>query len=236
MKTFITIFAILSSGYISSHAVADSIVSKENNAKQSMSSMKFPMYQPPKRGAPSIRVGGGTRGTANAMPVLNVLAPDHVGLTANKQPTLNWHISTPSSMRLEILVVNEDEMDPVFELVLDSKKLKKGLQSLNLADYGVKLKPGLPYQWSVSLVAEKGRPSGDIMSSGMIQVKTLPKSIKAKLKKASSYDDVFIYANEGYWYDAISQISALIDKDPSSNTLKQQRAQLLKQIGLLDLE
>src|SRR4051794_27821202 len=40
-----------------------------------------PVYQPPMRGAPSGRVGGGTRGAAGGMPTLDVLAPDHVGLT-----------------------------------------------------------------------------------------------------------------------------------------------------------
>ena len=48
------------------------------------------VYHPPLRGAPAGRIGGASRGGAPgvALPALEVLAPDHVGLTAREQPTL----------------------------------------------------------------------------------------------------------------------------------------------------
>src|ERR1043166_1113983 len=47
-------------------------------------------YQPPVRGAPFIRVDGGSRDGKGDIPALCVLAPDHVGLTTREQPSLFW--------------------------------------------------------------------------------------------------------------------------------------------------
>src|SRR5688572_21778645 len=52
-----------------------------------------PVYNPPPRGAPGGRVGGGTRGPGQRdVFVLSVLAPDHSGLTSSEQPSLYWFI------------------------------------------------------------------------------------------------------------------------------------------------
>ena len=48
-----------------------------------------PVYKPPPRGAPGGRMGGGTRGISGAA-VVSILAPDHVGLTMQEQPSLHW--------------------------------------------------------------------------------------------------------------------------------------------------
>ncbi|MDX1433395.1 MAG: hypothetical protein R3286_13210, partial [Gammaproteobacteria bacterium] len=48
----------------------------------------LPVYQPPFRGSTEGgRVGGGTRGLGNQPLTLDVLAPDHTGLTVSEQPT-----------------------------------------------------------------------------------------------------------------------------------------------------
>jgi len=67
--------------------------SEEKKAAQP--AVAAPSYQPPLRGAPGGRVGGGTRGTGRETFVLSVLAPDHTGLTVSEQPALYWFISNP---------------------------------------------------------------------------------------------------------------------------------------------
>ena len=232
MKIFITILSMIAGALL----LPQVTIASELKSNKSTQAMKMPMYQPPRRGAPNIRVGGGTRGLAGVTPTLHVLAPDHVGLTASEQPTLNWHMSKPGSMRLEIMLIDEEGMDPLLELSIDSSKLKAGVQSVNLADHGVKLKPGMKYQWSVVLVAEEGHRSNDIISSGMIEHRNITGSLKTKLSKADSQEDVFIYAQEGYWYDAISELTGLIKKHPDNELFKKQHKQLLEQVGLLKMQ
>ncbi|MEO8326531.1 MAG: hypothetical protein ABI618_11810, partial [Nitrospirota bacterium] len=60
------------------------------NDKQAASSRKEALYQPPPRGAPGGRVGGGTRGPSSDLPLMWALVPDHVGLSAEVQPRLVW--------------------------------------------------------------------------------------------------------------------------------------------------
>ena len=61
-----------------------------------------PVYNPPSRGAPGGRIGGGTRGGGQNVFVLSVLAPDHSAFTTSEQPSLYWFISNPTSRILYI--------------------------------------------------------------------------------------------------------------------------------------
>lgn len=216
--------------------VTDAKSSQSAQVAQDKPATKMPLYKPPKRGAPATRVGGGTRGIDREIPVVYVLAPDHVGLTGSEQLTLSWYMSKPTTMRFEFLLIDEEGIEPLLELTLDANQLKTGIQGLNLADYGIKLKPGMQYQWSVALIPDVKHRSSDIISSGMIERKNTTVRLANQLDNAEAKEDVFIYAESGYWYDAISELSGLIEKDPENKTLKQQRAALLEQVGLPGLE
>ncbi len=196
--------------------------------------LSLPVYRPPKRGAPAARVGGGTRGIEGVLPNVYVLAPDHVGLTTHEQPTLSWYMSKPTAIHFEFSLIDENGIEPLLELTLEADNLRTGIQGLDLAKYGIKLKPEVQYQWSVALVPDSEKRSSDVIASGMIERRSVSSSIVERLSKANAQEDVFIYAEKGYWYDAVSELSALIGKDPSNQILKQQRAELLKQAGLPD--
>ena len=56
-------------------------------------SQPSPVYKPPQLGAPGGRVGGGTRGIGGDALSLVALAPNHVGLTTQVQPTFYWYLS-----------------------------------------------------------------------------------------------------------------------------------------------
>src|SRR5438270_634983 len=65
-------------------------------------------YNPPKTGAPKVRVDGGTRGDKDDLPTLSVLAPDHVALTTQEKPTLYWYQSKPAKVRFELTLLEEN--------------------------------------------------------------------------------------------------------------------------------
>ncbi|MCK5091490.1 MAG: DUF928 domain-containing protein [Gammaproteobacteria bacterium] len=233
MKTICMIAGLVAGGILLPQVMAESLPAS-GSAKSGLSAQitRMPSYTPPRRGAPSTRVGGGTRGIDREVPSLYALAPDHVGLTGSEQPTLSWYMSKPTTMRFEFLLIDEEGIEPLLEITLDSNKLKAGIQGVNLADYGVRLKPGAQYQWSVALVPDAKHRSSDIISGGMIERRIVGDSVAARLQKAGTQEDAFIYAEEGYWYDAVSELSSLIEKAPGNEILKQQRAVLLKQAGL----
>lgn len=232
MKIPFVLCAGLISGLLLSAPVVAESPESDISANKAVSGIKMPSYHPPRRGAPSVRVGGGTRGLDRETPVLQVLAPDHVGLTGQEQPVLNWYMSKATTMRFEFLLIDDEGIEPVLELTINADKLKSGIQGLNLADYGIKLKPGVQYQWSVALVPDAANRSSDVISSGMIERQAISDAMANRLHQAKLQENAFIYAEEGYWYDAVAGLSGQIEKDPTNAVLKQQRAELLRQAGL----
>ena len=188
-------------------------------------------YQPPQRGAPQARVGGGTRGTGRELPELQVLAPDHVGLTTQAQPTLYWYAHSPVVAHIEFALIDEESIDPLLEVETGEVKVT-GVQHLSLADHNISLQPGVPYQWSVALVTDANSRSTDVMASGVIELIEPDKAANARIAGSHGTELVATYANEGIWYDALDTISSMIASSPGDQQLLGIRATLLDQVGL----
>jgi hypothetical protein len=222
-----------------SHAVAtDAAKVKASDQKAPQASAgtskkarAVPVYVPPKRGAPLARVGGGSRGVDDGLPYISVITPDHVGYTSLTQPVLYWYISEDMKTRFEFALINDDDIEPMVE-VTSEQQMTAGLNSMNLADHGVSLEPGVAYQWSVALVSDANKRSSDIVSSGQIELLELTAALQAALENASGDERVMLYAQQGYWYDSFDGLSKLIASDPDNSDLREQRAALLEQIGL----
>lgn len=189
-----------------------------------------PVYKPPMRGAPASRVGGGSRGAGDDAPYVAVLAPDHTGLTTKEQPTLFWFVSKPVAAKIEVTVINDQAVNPALEKTIGAPA-RAGIQRLRLADYGVKLQPGIEYRWHVSLVNDPAQRSNDIVASGTIQRIEPDAALRAKL--AQNKDRLLhVYAEEGIWYDALEAASDFIDAHLSDRQAREQRAAMFDQVGL----
>lgn len=190
-----------------------------------------PVYKPPMRGAPSSRVGGGTRGGATGSVMLTVLAPDHTGWSSKDQPTLYWYVSKPLNTHVELAVIDEVSIKPLLETNVAIPS-RAGIQSLRLAEHGVHLRPGVEYQWSVALVTDKEQRSNDVVSSGTITYVEPPADLQKTLAQANPETLPFVYAEAGYWYDAMENLSRLIEVRPNNRRFREQRASLLEQVVL----
>jgi hypothetical protein len=185
-----------------------------------------PAYVPPLRGAPSGRVGGGTRGTSMGSEALTleVLAPDHLGLTTQVQPCLYWFISKPTSLAVELTVTEQGSSQPLIEKALPSPATG-GIKEFCLTDHDARLRPGTTYKWFVALIPDAGNRSRDLLAGGIVELVDAPASLQKKLMTADKSDAVCAYAEEGYWYDAFE--SAMKNDDGL-----EQRAALIDQVGL----
>lgn len=192
-------------------------------------------YKPTVTTAPVRRVGAGSRGLCKQVSgidntfALQVLAPESIGDTISAQPTLYWSVSKPLSGKFNFTVVEDsrDFTDPV----LDTKatlSVPAGIQTLSLAKYQVSLKKGVKYKWSVSLECDTNNPSLNIVTTGMIKLV----EPAANLDKTNPEQLPFLYAKNGYWYDALNSLSNLIQANPTSKKWLEERASLLKQGGL----
>lgn len=190
-----------------------------------------PTYKPPMRGAPASRVGGGSRGAGDDIPFVAVLAPDHTGLTTKEQPVLYWFVSKPVASKIELTVINDQAVKPMLEQDLNAPA-RTGVQRVRLADYGVKLQPGIEYRWHVGLVVDPKQRSNDIIASGTIQRVAPSPALQTRLAQSGKDRLPFVYADEGIWYDAVEAASELIDANPADMKPRALRAAMLEQVGL----
>jgi hypothetical protein len=189
------------------------------------------VYNPPKRGAPDGRVAGGTRGAGPEGPVLSALAPDHTGLTVREQPTLFWFLSNATTQPLQLTITNDQAGPPLIDTRI-TPPIPPGIQGVRLADLGARLLPGVHYRWRITLVPDPNHPSGYIFAGGAIERKALPEPLSKKLAGAGQLEVAALFAKEGFWYDAVTTLSEMIQAAPHDPNLRAQRAGLLEQVGL----
>ncbi len=199
--------------------------------KPEASSRQEPLYQPPQRGAPGGRVGGGTRGPSADLPLMWALVPDHVGLSAEVQPRLVWYLSKTTTYPLELTIIDETGVIPIIEKLLSSPT-DPGIHIIRLADYDLKLEKGKTYQWSVSLISDPEHRSRDLIVGGMIQVGDVPVSLGENVRNANPVEATRLWGNAGFWYDAIGVISTNIQSNPSDAEMHHVRASLLEEVDL----
>ena len=183
-----------------------------------------PEYVPPSRGAPTGRVGGGTRGL-RVLP-LAALAPDHTGLTISAQPALYYFLPSASGVRVAVRVAGDPNAQPLLEKDF-APPPRAGIQKLELKALGVTLAPGVEYRWTVS----DARTS----STAMIRWVDVSADLSRKLNGVPAGRHRYtLLAREGVWYDALDEVSRAAD-GASAAVAGRHRAALLEQIGLKDI-
>ena len=188
------------------------------------------LYVPPRKGAPApgIRRGGGTRGTNKSLPMISLLAPEHVGFTLQEQPVLFWFTPTNHNLSYEFTLIAESAEAPLIETKLASPT-RGGVHQIRLADYKVKLIPGERYQWSVSLVMDPEEPSANVVAKGAIERVSRDKLEQSLPNDMSKVDAPRRYAEAGVWYDALMALSDLMLANPTDKELRRQQTSLLEQ-------
>jgi hypothetical protein len=191
-----------------------------------------PVYQPPLRGTTAGgRIGGGTRGTGEQSITMSVLAPEHPGLTVSAQPRLYWYVSENVDIPAELTVVDKHSADPLLELSV-AAPIQRGIHALDLEQQGIRLEPGVRYEWYVALVVDPQQRSNDIVAGGEIEFVSPAADLEGNLASAGEGSGPVIYAEAGIWYDAIDAVSLLIAQNPTDAARREQRAALLDQVGL----
>jgi len=182
------------------------------------------VYQPPNRGAPARRLGGGTRSITQ----LSVLAPSHTAVTTQTQPRLYWYITPGFRNDIRFRLSAAGSARPLLEILLPPQP-NGGIQRLDLAVHDIRLEPGKLYEWGVMLEPQPHQRWPALKSLARIAVE----GADATLEGATPEQRPYLAAQRGYWYDALDGISRLAEADVSNPEWRLQRAALLEQGGLL---
>jgi Domain of Unknown Function (DUF928) len=175
-----------------------------------------PEYKPPLRGAPGGRVGGASRGTVKAtvpLPTIQLLAPDrNAGLTTSASPTLYFFISGPVGWRTQFTISAPNVPSPIVEADIPMPR-EAGIYAVRTADYHVRLEPGVPYTWSVSVILNPKSRSRDIVASATL-LRTAPDpALAGALQSAPANRRVALLAQAGIWYDAVAAAAEMEASD-----------------------
>ena len=189
-------------------------------------------YRPPLRGAPGRRVGGASRGTFKAaapLPTIELLAPsDHAGLTANPAPSLYFFASGPVAWPTRFTISAPGRPAPVLEVAIRAP-VAAGIYRLDLADYRLRLLPGIVYTWSVSAILDPRIPARDIVASASLVLSPPDPTVAAALAVVSPTRRAALCARAGLWYDAVAAAVAAGPEDRHAGL-----DALLREVGLAE--
>jgi anti-sigma factor RsiW len=174
---------------------------------------------------PSVVRAGGV-----ATPRIQVLAPDHVGLTAEASPTLYWTLSENTELRVELVVTDERSETPIVDQALDGARA--GTHALRLASLGTSLTPGVTYRWYATLVPDTEERTSEVVSGGAIRRIEPPPDLVRLISEAEPGRRVHVLAKAGLFYDALDTASRWTDEHPEAPEPRHYREALLRAVAL----
>ncbi len=228
----------------------------QNSSKQSQSKtataspVKFNRPPLSPRGAPGNRKGGGTRDgdTCSALEInerLLALVPaveseqtiSHVwGLTVEPSPTLWFYLPyLPKDIKAgELELWDETDRQPRnYQQIYQGTFTVAGTPgaiALSLPPT-VKLEPDKNYHWYLSLDINCNGENQSVDVNGWIQRAKLNNTLAAQPQSVER-NQVILYAENGIWYDAITQLAQLRRSHPQAENFVTDWQKLLKDAGL----
>ena len=164
---------------------------------------------------------------------MHALVPDHVARTLSASPSLYWYLSADTDLANEFVLNDQVSVDPLLTLRLPPP-LVAGIRGVDLAAHDIVLEPGKEYRWFVSLSTRESESSGDLVARGAILRIAPDGDLLATLESDPFGERGRIYAERGLWYDALAFISRGVERAPQDVRLRELRAGLLEQGGLLE--
>ncbi len=191
----------------------------------------LPMYNAPQKITPRARIGGTLRGSDGKDPAVAALVPDHVGITTKQHPALNWFLSKHTSLPIKFTLIDERSIRALVEQSITPPK-QAGVHTVKLEELGFALQANVQYRWYISVIKDDHAPSRDIVTGGMIERCEFSECMVLGAATGCTHEAVMTSAAKGFWYDAMACLCTLIEANPGDMGLREQRAALLRQVGL----
>ncbi len=194
----------------------------------------------PSRGAPGSRSrkGAGVRGScpplANPEEELTALVPGtNLGLTVSERPTFWFYVPYSSNNHLAVEFSLQDR---------DGKNLlypqnfplagTPGIVSIPLPETVSPLEVGKLYHWRFTVICDPSNRLDDLTVEGGVERSLLTPELKSRLEKATPRERIAIYAENGLWFDALTNLVELRRTKPQDEALQQDWADLWREVRL----
>ncbi len=162
------------------------------------------------------------------------------GLTTNEHPTVWVYIPYSSALisRIDFILRSEDNpanplAEPlpwriVYQTSIQAPK-QAGIVNFSLPKTSTPLAIGKLYQWDVKLTM-KSQPTEEI--AGWIQRANLNSNLSDRIKQSNPSQQADLYAENGFWYDALSTLAIQRRDSPRDPAIKENWQSMLKSVNL----
>lgn len=165
--------------------------------------------------------------------VPTLLVPqNHLGLTTSSHPTFLWYLPNKNVEVMMFELRKAGEKEPIYAEQLQPSA---GIIQMKLAKEKAQLEIGTEYIWSVSVpCVVEGKRRKISVESGIKRV-AAPPELTGQLSQATTPQQKSrLYAQKGYWYDALETLSSAYTANPNQSTYADILS-LLDQVGLNEI-
>lgn len=186
------------------------------------------------RGRPARREGTGSRGDCPPVekPLTALVPSNNFGSFVEPAPTLWFYVPYQySEVAAAEFSLQDEQNNDVYRSYFFLPQTP-GIVSLNLA-IAQPLELNQKYQWYVKIYCNKQNLSTPVFIQGWIQRIAITPELEKQLQAATSpRQRIAIYAQNGIWYSALTELAKLYLNSPNFN---QDWASLLQDVGLENL-
>jgi|ERR687885_1222060 hypothetical protein len=175
------------------------------------------------------------RGQCENFPQASVtaLVPENkIGRTVSDYPTFFFYLPQPNAELAEFTLEDENG-NLIYGQALTIKNLSGVIGVSIPANKNVPpLEVGKNYIWKFSLICDPEDRSSDQLESGIVRRVELSPDILRKLENAAGPRKTFIYAENGIWQDALSNLAAARRANPNNPVFQTDWESLLDSVRL----
>ncbi|MEG4066048.1 DUF928 domain-containing protein [Microcoleus sp. Pol11C2] len=161
------------------------------------------------------------------------LIPENkIGRTVSEYPVFFFYLPQTEAQEAEF-VLKDENGKPIYQTTLKTNN-SSGVIGVSLpADKNVSpLQVGKNYRWSVALICDAQDRSADMLEEGIVRRVELSADIRSQLEKADARQKTFIYAQNGIWQEALSNLAAARGANPNDAELTADWESLLDSVKL----
>lgn len=200
-------------------------------------------YQPPPGlGAPGPREGAGTRGCVlgNPASLIALMPESNVGWTTAAYPDFYWYLPLNLASFVEFTLFAPAETGDSREVIYQTRFAVTG--DAGIARLALPEGAGLPplavgdrYYWQVAIFCNPDSDDGDLRVGGWVERRSPTDDLAQALATAPPGGQVELYAEHGYWFDAIAGLAALKQVHPDDDLIQARWHEFLASVGLTAL-
>ncbi|MEM9156748.1 MAG: DUF928 domain-containing protein [Cyanobacteria bacterium P01_F01_bin.33] len=201
------------------------------------SSTFVPPPLPNDHGMPHGRQHGGASRGCQSYASLTALVPElneYVwGTSASARPSFWFYIPKIEEKGLPLEFVLQDRTDRyVYRTEFLLNPGPADVLGVTVPEVAIPLDSNRAYHWTLSLQCDPDRPTSIVYVRGSVQHVMMAPDLKARLASASPLERAAIFANSGYWFDALTELGQLRQSDPSNLAYVEGWERLLRQVDI----